>query len=123
MSKCGKGCMPECEYFTTGGCISPFNCIYKIHNESITTATSVPLNPNVIYTDETYKDKEIARLTAENDNLTVELDVAQRDVDNLARTLEEANDEIKALEAENAALRERLEKIDSYIKVLSKLSM
>lgn len=29
MSKCGKGCMPECEYFTTGGCISPFNCIYK----------------------------------------------------------------------------------------------
>lgn len=30
MSKCGKGCLPECEYFTTGGCISPFNCAYKI---------------------------------------------------------------------------------------------
>lgn len=29
MSKCGKGCMPECKYFTTGGCISPFNCMYK----------------------------------------------------------------------------------------------
>ena len=52
--------------------------------------------------------KEFARLTAENDNLTVELEVAQRDIDNLTRTLEEANDEIKALEAENAALRARL---------------
>ena len=30
MAKCGKGCMPECEYFMTGGCISPFNCMYKI---------------------------------------------------------------------------------------------
>ena len=30
---------------------------------------------------------------------------------------------VKELEAENAALRERLEKIDSYIKVLSKLPM
>ena len=29
MSRCGKGCMPECEYFTTGGCISPINCMYK----------------------------------------------------------------------------------------------
>lgn len=36
MSKCGKGCMPECEYFTTAGCISPFNCVYKIeeHNQN-----------------------------------------------------------------------------------------
>ena len=76
MSKCGKGCMPECEYFTTGGCISPFNCIYKIHHESITTATSVPLNPNVIYTNETYKDTEIARLTAENAELKARLERA-----------------------------------------------
>lgn len=36
MVKCGKCCMPECEYFTTGGCISPFNCVYKIeeHNQN-----------------------------------------------------------------------------------------
>ena len=40
MSKCGKGCMPECEYFTTGGCISPFNCIYKIESGYINSATS-----------------------------------------------------------------------------------
>lgn len=47
MSKCGKGCMPECEYFTTGGCISPFNCIYKEESEYINSATS----GTVIYTD------------------------------------------------------------------------
>ena len=29
MIKCGKGCLPECEYFTTGECISPFNCPYQ----------------------------------------------------------------------------------------------
>lgn len=58
------------------------------------------------------RDKQIACLTAENDNFTVELEVAQRDIDNLTRTLEEANDEIKALEAENAELRARLEKAE-----------
>lgn len=40
MSKCGKGCMPECEYFTTGGCISPFNCMYKEESGYINTAAS-----------------------------------------------------------------------------------
>lgn len=72
MNKCGKSFLPECEYFTTSGCISPFNCPYKIEHESITTATSTPLNSNVIYTDETYKDNEIARLTAENERLKEE---------------------------------------------------
>lgn len=42
MSKCGKGCMPECEYFMTGGCISPFNCPYKIETGYINSATSIP---------------------------------------------------------------------------------
>ena len=46
MSKCGKGCMPECGYFTTGGCISPFNCIYKEESGYINSATS----GTVIYT-------------------------------------------------------------------------
>ena len=40
MAKCGKGCMPECEYFTTGGCISPFNCMYKEESGYINSATS-----------------------------------------------------------------------------------
>lgn len=30
MSKCGKGFLPECEYFSTGGCTTPFNCVYKV---------------------------------------------------------------------------------------------
>lgn len=76
MNKCGKSFLPECEYFTTGGCISPFNCPYKTEHESITTATSTPLNSNVIYTYETYKDKEIARLTAENEQLRARLENA-----------------------------------------------
>lgn len=54
--------------------------------------------------------KEFTRLTAENDNLTVELEVAQRDVENLTRTLEKATDEIEALEAENAELKAKLNK-------------
>lgn len=62
--------------------------------------------------------KEFTRLTAENDNLTVELDVAQRDVENLTRTLEEATDEIKALEAENAELRATLSKMETVEKEL-----
>ena len=42
MIKCGKGCMPECQYFTTGGCMSPFNCPYKIETGYINSATSTP---------------------------------------------------------------------------------
>lgn len=42
MIKCGKGCMPECQYFTTCGCISPFNCPYKIETGYINSATSIP---------------------------------------------------------------------------------
>lgn len=66
----------------------------------------------------TDRDKKIARLTAENENLTVELEVAQRDVENLARTLEGANEEIKALEAENSELRETLSKMETVEKEL-----
>lgn len=53
MAKCGKGCMPECEYFTTGGCISPFNCQYKIETGYInsTTSTTYSLNEERRMTD------------------------------------------------------------------------
>lgn len=73
MTKCRKSFLPECEYFTTGGCVSPFNCSYKAENESITTATSTPFN---LYPLETDKDKEIARLQAENAELRARLDRA-----------------------------------------------
>ena len=64
------------------------------------------------------RDEKIEKLTAENDNLTVELEVAQRDIDNLTRTLEEANDEIKALEAENAELKATISKMETVEKEL-----
>ena len=63
MAKCGKGCMPECKYFTTGGCISPFNCPYKIETGYINSATCIPAYM------EQYKgmsDDVIKRLKAEN---------------------------------------------------------
>ena len=73
MTKCGKSILPECEYFATNGCVSPFNCPYKVENESITTATSTPCN---LYPPETDKDKEISRLQAENAELRARLDKA-----------------------------------------------
>lgn len=79
MTACRKSFMPECEYlpeceyFTTGGCVSPFNCPYKIENKSITTATSTPCN---LYPLETDKDREIARLQADNAELRERLDKA-----------------------------------------------
>ena len=53
MSKCGKGCMPECQYFTTGGCISPFNCMYKEESGYINSATS----GSIVYTGRMTKPK------------------------------------------------------------------
>lgn len=66
MTKCGKSILPECAYFATNGCVSPFNCPYKVENESITTATSTPCN---LYPLETDKDAEISRLQAKNAEL------------------------------------------------------
>ena len=71
MTKCGN--FGACIYNTTAGCISPFNCPYKIEEEIITTATSTPLSPIGINTTETNKDAEIARLTAENERLSKQL--------------------------------------------------
>lgn len=47
-------------------------------------------------------------LKSENLNLTAENDALKTDRDNLTRTLEEANEELSALKAENARLTERL---------------
>ena len=85
MSKCGKGCMPECEYFTTGGCISPFNCLYKMETSYINTATSQTERGMMIMTDEEM-------------------------IENLKCVIADISAQCKQLEAENAALRERLEK-------------
>lgn len=85
MSKCGKGCMPECEYFTTGGCMSPFNCLYKMETSYINTATSRTERGKMIMTDEEM-------------------------IENLRCVLADVSEQCKQLQAENADLRERLKK-------------
>ena len=87
MSKCGKGCMPECEYFTTGGCISPFNCMYKEESGYINSATS----RTVIYT---------GGMNMPDEKM----------IENLKCVIADISEQCELLKAENAALRERLEK-------------
>ena len=87
MSKCGKGCMPECEYFMTGGCISPFNCMYKEESGYSNSATS----GKVIYTGGmNMSDEEM--------------------IENQKCVIADISEQCELLKAENAALRERLEK-------------
>ena len=85
MSKCGKGCMPECEYFTTGGCISPFNCMYKEESGYINSATS----GKIFYTG--------------GMNMTNE-----ETIENLKCVIADITAQCKQLEAENTKLKARL---------------
>lgn len=85
MSKCGKGCLPECEYFTTGGCISPFNCMYKQESGYINSATS----GTVIYT---------GGMNMTNEEM----------IENLKCVIADISEQCEQLKSENAALRERL---------------
>lgn len=99
MSKCGKGCMPECEYFTTGGCISPFNCQYKIETGYINSATSIP----------TYMEKQMS-MTAEEIEHCLERFTMGKTTDVMNFDYAGTLAYIQRLKAENAASRERLEK-------------
>lgn len=143
MSKCGKGCMPECEYFTTSGCISPFNCPYKIETGYINSATSTPdsLTDLLIEFDEMgfapttpcpnseeyaigwrgKVRKEIERLKSENAELKSSLTHANEEclkwherAQNLLKysggSISGYEKKISDLQAENAALKERLKK-------------
>lgn len=79
--------MPECRYFTTGGCVSPFNCMYKEESVYINSATS----GTVIYTGGmNMPDEEM--------------------IENLKCVIADISKQCEELQAENAALRERLEK-------------
>ena len=102
MGKCGKGCMPECEYFTTGGCISPFNCPYKIETGYINTATSVIGS----YT-QGKDDLNEPKIKKWFRSLVEEGKIQQEPMNYDAATLQIYIDH---LEKENAALRERLDK-------------
>ena len=99
MSKCGKGCMPECEYFTTGGCISPFNCQYKIETGYINSATSIP----------TYMEKQMS-MTAEEIEHCLERFTMGKTTDVMNFDYAGTLAYIQRLKSENADLRERLEK-------------
>lgn len=87
MTKCGKGCMPECEYFTTGGCISPFNCPYKIETGYINSVTSFPT-----YTEQYngMSDDNIKCLKAENAELRATLSKMETVEKELRERLEKA---------------------------------
>ena len=87
MSKCGKGCMPECKYFTTGGCISPFNCMYKEESGYINSATS----GKVFYT---------GGMNMTNEEM----------IENLKCVIADIFEQCEQLKAENAELRAKLEK-------------
>lgn len=88
MTKC-IGRMPECEYFTTAGCISPFNCMYKEESGYINSATS----GKVFYT---------GGMNMTNEEM----------IENLKCVIADISAQCKQLESENAALRERLGKFD-----------
>ena len=87
MAKCGKGCMPECQYYTTGGCISPFNCMYKEESGYINSAIS----GKIFYT---------GGMNMTNEEM----------IENLKCVIADISAQCEELKAENAALRERLEK-------------
>lgn len=86
MAECGKGCMPECRYFTTGGCVSPFNCMYKEESVYINSATS----GTVIYT---------GGMNMTNEEM----------IENLKCVIADISKQCEELQAENASLRERLD--------------
>ena len=102
MAKCGKGCMPECEYFTTGGCISPFNCPYKIETGYINSATSVIGS----YT-QGKEDLNEPKIKKWFRSLVEEGKIRQEPMNYDAATLQIYIDH---LEKENAELRDRLER-------------
>lgn len=103
MTKCGKGCMPECEYFTTGGCISPFNCQYKIETGYINSATSIPTYIP------TYMEKQMS-MTAEEIEHCLERFTMGKTTDVMNFDYAGTLAYIQQLKSKNAALRERLEK-------------
>lgn len=89
MTKCGKSFMPECEYFTTGGCVSPFNCMYKEESGYINSATS----GTVVCT---------GGMNMPDEKIIENLKCGITDID--------ISEQCEQLKAENAELRARLEK-------------
>ena len=102
MAKCGKGCLPECEYCTSIGCISPFNCLYKIEADSYNSATTaIPHTALAEYLNKTEM-KEWYR------SLIKQGYIAQEPMNYDSATLKAY---IAYLKAENAHLREQIKEL------------
>lgn len=106
MAKCGKGCLPECEYFTTGGCISPFNCPYKIETGYINSATSIP----------TYME-QYNRMSDDDIERCLERLSTCKATDVMNFDYSATLAYIKRLKAENADLHERLKEAEHRAEV------
>lgn len=101
MAKCGKGCLPECEYFTTAGCVSPFNCAYKIGEISSNSATTIPHTIPTEYFDGAGIKKWYRSIIKQGH-------IAQEPMNYDSATLKAY---IAYLEAENANLQEQIKKL------------
>lgn len=91
MIKCGKGFLPECEYYMSAGCVSPFNCPYKVEEVSINSATITPDTGIQKYFQGLVRGGVISQEPMNYDAATLKIYIAH-------------------LEAENTELRARLEK-------------
>lgn len=91
MSKCGKG-TTDCVYYATHGCMSPFNCMYKENETTINSATSTLDTGIQKYFQSLVRGGIIPQEPINYDAATLKMYIAY-------------------LEAENAELRERLEKV------------
>lgn len=110
MSKCGKGCMPECEYFVTSGCISPFNCSYKIEenyqNGAFTSGTSNFLSGIEKWFMQLVNEGKLPQTPMNYDTASYKVYVAHLEAENTELTRK-----ARQLTEENAALRERLDRV------------
>ena len=102
MAKCGKGCLPECEYCTSIGCISPFNCPYKIESDSYNSATTaIPHTALAEYLNKTEIEERYRSLIKQGY-------IAQEPMNYDSATLKAY---IAYLKAENAHLREQIKEL------------
>ena len=103
MSKCGKGCMPECEYFVTSGCISPFNCPYKIEenyqNSAFTSGNSNFLSGIEKWFMQLVEEGKIPQTPMNYDMASYKAYVAHLEADNaeLTRKARELEEQLKAI--------------------------
>lgn len=111
MNICGKGNFPECQFFTTGGCVSPFNCIHKIKQDFNTRATSnameIGRNAEIDYVADSKTEQTITDLLIEFDEMGfVPTTVCPNHEQYATEWRERVRKEFDRLTAENKRLRE-----------------